>query len=264
MALRPPTIPADPERGTRDIPFGRELWIERADFMEDPPRKFFRLARGREVRLRFAYLMTCTDVVRDADGRGRPSCAASSIRLRAAARRRTAARCAAQFTGSPRPTPSTPRSASTTGCSDAEIPGSGGRDWLDDLNPDSLTVVHEREAGTGAGRRRTGRDPAIRAHRLFRARSRTVFRAGAPPARSSTAPSPCATAGRSSRRGKGEPRLPDGRRIGRIFGSLQKMDFCSEPNASPHCEPIWRDIEKENGQAFTNQPAKRSSAFRNR
>ena len=56
--------PEDPEAGTRKAPFSRELWIERDDFMEDPPRRFYRLAPGREVRLRNAYLVTCTDVIK--------------------------------------------------------------------------------------------------------------------------------------------------------------------------------------------------------
>jgi glutaminyl-tRNA synthetase len=60
--------PEDPAAGTRPVTFGRELWIERDDFMEDPPKKFFRLAPGREVRLRYAYLITCTEVVKDAAG----------------------------------------------------------------------------------------------------------------------------------------------------------------------------------------------------
>ncbi len=60
--------PEDPEAGTREVPFGRELYIERDDFMEDPPKKFFRLAPGREVRLRNAYFVTCTDVVKDGEG----------------------------------------------------------------------------------------------------------------------------------------------------------------------------------------------------
>jgi glutaminyl-tRNA synthetase len=60
--------PEDPSAGTRIVPFARELWIERDDFMEDPPSKFFRLAPGREVRLRYAYFVTCTDVVKDASG----------------------------------------------------------------------------------------------------------------------------------------------------------------------------------------------------
>ncbi len=61
--------PEDPAAGARRVPFSRELLIERADFMEDPPRKFFRLAPGREVRLRYAYLVTCTGFTKDADGR---------------------------------------------------------------------------------------------------------------------------------------------------------------------------------------------------
>ena len=59
--------PNRPELGTRRVPFSRELFIERADFMEDPPKKFFRLAPGREVRLRYAYFVTCTGVVKDGD-----------------------------------------------------------------------------------------------------------------------------------------------------------------------------------------------------
>ena len=54
--------------GTRMVPFSRELYIEADDFMEDAPKKFFRLAPGREVRLRYAYFITCTDVVKDAAG----------------------------------------------------------------------------------------------------------------------------------------------------------------------------------------------------
>ena len=57
--------PGDPSAGTRQVPFSRELYIERDDFMEDPPKKFFRLAPGREVRLRYAYFITCVDVVKD-------------------------------------------------------------------------------------------------------------------------------------------------------------------------------------------------------
>ena len=57
--------PEDPSAGTRMVPFSRELYIERDDFMEDPPKKFFRLAPGREVRLRYAYFITCVDVVKD-------------------------------------------------------------------------------------------------------------------------------------------------------------------------------------------------------
>jgi glutaminyl-tRNA synthetase len=61
--------PEDPGAGTRSVPFARELYIERDDFLEDPPKKFFRLAPGREVRLRNAYLITCTEAVKDTQGR---------------------------------------------------------------------------------------------------------------------------------------------------------------------------------------------------
>jgi glutaminyl-tRNA synthetase len=60
--------PEDASAGTRRVPFSRVLYIERDDFREDPPRKFFRLAPGREVRLRCAYFVTCTSVVKDASG----------------------------------------------------------------------------------------------------------------------------------------------------------------------------------------------------
>jgi len=61
--------PEDPSAGTRKVPFSRELYIEQDDFMEDPPAKFYRLAPGREVRLRYAYFVKCVDVVKDAHGR---------------------------------------------------------------------------------------------------------------------------------------------------------------------------------------------------
>ncbi|HEY8713391.1 MAG TPA: glutamine--tRNA ligase/YqeY domain fusion protein [Thermoanaerobaculia bacterium] len=60
--------PEDPSMGSRRVPFGRTIFIEHDDFMEDPPKKFFRLAPGREVRLRSAYFITCTDVVKDSGG----------------------------------------------------------------------------------------------------------------------------------------------------------------------------------------------------
>ena len=60
--------PEDENAGKREVPFSRRLYIERADFMEDPPKKFFRLAPGREVRLRYAYFITCDRVEKDAEG----------------------------------------------------------------------------------------------------------------------------------------------------------------------------------------------------
>ena len=60
--------PKDPEAGMRPMPFTREIYIERDDFMEDPPKKFFRLGPGREVRLRFAFFITCQEVIKNAAG----------------------------------------------------------------------------------------------------------------------------------------------------------------------------------------------------
>ena len=60
--------PEDPSMGRRKVPFGRELFIERTDFMEDPPKKFFRLKPGGEVRLRYAYIIKCEEVVKDSEG----------------------------------------------------------------------------------------------------------------------------------------------------------------------------------------------------
>jgi glutaminyl-tRNA synthetase len=60
--------PEDPSQGVRKVPFSRELYLEREDFMEEPPKKFFRLAPGREVRLRYAYFLKCVGVVKDDKG----------------------------------------------------------------------------------------------------------------------------------------------------------------------------------------------------
>ena len=88
------------------MPFSRELYIERDDFLEDPPKKFFRLAPGREVRLRYAYFVTCTGVVKDDDGRGRRA----ALHLRPGDPRRPAPdgrKVKGTLTGSRPPTPST-------------------------------------------------------------------------------------------------------------------------------------------------------------
>jgi glutaminyl-tRNA synthetase len=60
--------PEDPSAGTRQVPFSRELWIEQDDFREEPPPKYFRLSPGREVRLRYAYIIKCTSTVKDDAG----------------------------------------------------------------------------------------------------------------------------------------------------------------------------------------------------
>ena len=118
--------PEDPSAGTRQVAFGRELWIERDDFMEEPPPKFFRLAPGREVRLRSAYFVTCTEVVKDAVGDGRRA----ALHLRPGdPRRRRARRPAAQGDpplGQCRRTRSRPRCGCTTTSSPTPTPARTG------------------------------------------------------------------------------------------------------------------------------------------
>jgi glutaminyl-tRNA synthetase len=132
--------PEDPAAGSRTVPFSRELWIERDDFMEDPPAKFFRLAPGREVRLRSAYFVTCTDVVKDDAGR--------IVELRCTYD--PATRGGSSPDG--RKVKATLHWVSAAHAMPAEVrlydhlftapfPGSGGRDLFDDLNPASETVV---------------------------------------------------------------------------------------------------------------------------
>jgi len=135
-----PNNPEDPAAGTRRVPFGRELWIERGDFMEEPPRKFFRLAPGREVRLRSAYFITCREVVKDADGR--------VVELRCTHDPATR--------GGDAPDGRRPKATlhwvSAAHGAPAEVrlydhlftsphPAADGRDPFDDLNPESETVV---------------------------------------------------------------------------------------------------------------------------
>ena len=68
-SLDAPYYPHDvPKEGTRALPISREIWVDRDDFMEEPPKKFYRLAPGREVRLRYGYLITCNEVVKDSSG----------------------------------------------------------------------------------------------------------------------------------------------------------------------------------------------------
>src|SRR4030095_2674935 len=68
LALEAPLSPEDASMGTRTLPFSRTLYIERDDFREDPPKEWFRLAPGKEVRLRYACLLTCKEVIKDQNG----------------------------------------------------------------------------------------------------------------------------------------------------------------------------------------------------
>ncbi len=133
------TIPTIPEAGTRKIAFGRELYIERDDFMENPPKKFFRLSPGNEVRLRYAYFIKCTR--RDQERRRRGGRAARDLRSRDQGRQRARRPQGegdnALAAGGARR--SRRRSASTTSCSPtrARTPPN----FAADLNPQSLEVL---------------------------------------------------------------------------------------------------------------------------
>ena len=132
--------PENEADGIRHVPFSRELWIERQDFMEDPPKKFFRLSPGREVRLRYAYYVTCNEVIKDASG--------TVMELRCTYDPAT------RGGGSPdgRKVKGTLHWVSASHAATAEVrlydtlfnaetPGSKTGNMLDDLNPNSLTIL---------------------------------------------------------------------------------------------------------------------------
>ena len=131
--------PEEPSAGTRRIPFSRVLYIEQDDFMETPPKKFFRLSPGSEVRLRYAYIVQCERVVKDANG------AVTEVRCSYDPESLNGATASRRVKG-------TIHWVSAEHAADAEIrlydplflsedPGANGRDPLDDLNPHSLQTI---------------------------------------------------------------------------------------------------------------------------
>jgi glutaminyl-tRNA synthetase len=133
--------PEDPAAGRREIPFSRELYIEHDDFIEQPMKKFFRLSPGNEVRLRYAYILKCESVIKDAQGR--------PVELRATIDRES-------LTGSTatRRVKGTIHWVSASHASRAEVrlydrlfmsedPGEDGRDPFTNLNPNSLEIVSD-------------------------------------------------------------------------------------------------------------------------
>ena len=131
--------PNDETAGVRSVPFGRELYIERDDFMEEPPKKFFRLAPGREVRLRYAYFLTCREAIKDADGevielrctydpQTRGGDSPDGRKVKATLHWVSAAHAAIAEVRHYEPLFTSPR------------PGADG-DIADDINPNSLTVL---------------------------------------------------------------------------------------------------------------------------
>ncbi len=126
--------------GYREVPFSRELWVEQADFMEEPFKKFWRLAPGREVRLRWAYLVTCTGVVKDDNG--------EVVEVRCTYDPETRGGNAPDG----RRVRGTIHWVSARHALDAEVrlydrlfnvadPGAGGADFFEQLNPESLEIL---------------------------------------------------------------------------------------------------------------------------
>jgi glutaminyl-tRNA synthetase len=131
--------PEDPSAGARKIPFSRVLYIETDDFMKDPPKKFFRLSPGNEVRLRYAYILKCERVITDSAG------VPTELRCTIDAESLNGATAARRVKG-------TIHWVSAAHAVDAHVrlydrlfrsedPGEGGRDPLTDLNPDALKVL---------------------------------------------------------------------------------------------------------------------------
>ena len=132
--------PDKPEMGSRELPFSREIFIEQDDFMEEAPRKFFRLKPGGEVRLRYAYIIRCDEVVKDANG--------TVVELRCSYDPETRSgspqadrkvKGTIHWVSAPQAHRSTVRLYDRLFKS--AQPGAGGHDFLDDLNPDSLEVL---------------------------------------------------------------------------------------------------------------------------
>jgi glutaminyl-tRNA synthetase len=150
--------PEDPAAGTRALPISRELWIEREDFQEDPPKKFFRLAPGREVRLRYGYFITCTGVTKDPR-------TGEVVELRCTFDPATRSGSAPDG----RKVKSTIHWVSAAHAVEAEVrlydhlfrspqAGGAGDDWKADLNPDALVTL----AGCRVERSLAGAVPGAR------------------------------------------------------------------------------------------------------
>ena len=164
--------------GSRTVPFSRELWIDRDDFMEDPPKKFFRLAPGREVRLRYGYLITCTG--------GREGRAGNVVELRCTydpghPRRQRARRpqgAGHDPLGLGARTRSTARCGCTTGSSRSPIPTRcpRGRTSRRRSIRTRWSSVHGRQGRAECGEGSDGDAVSVRAHRLLHSRCRSIRR----------------------------------------------------------------------------------------
>jgi glutaminyl-tRNA synthetase len=133
--------PENPAAGRREVPFSRELYIERDDFMENPPKKFFRLSPGSEVRLRYGYILKCEQAIKDASGTVtelRCTIDRESLNGATATRR---VKGTIHWVSARHARPAEIRLYDRLFLS--EDPGADGRDPLDDLNPNSLEVLRD-------------------------------------------------------------------------------------------------------------------------
>ncbi len=178
--------PEDPAAGTRKVPFSRVLYIEQDDFREDPPKKFFRLSPGQEVRLRGGYFITCTSVVKNDKG--------EVVEVHCTYDPETRSGNAPDN----RKVKATIHWVSAQHAVNAEVrvyenlflnenPGEApeGQDFTANLNPNSLEDTDQRQAGAVTGQRQARRSLPVRAVRLLCRRSRLeARRAGVQPDRS--------------------------------------------------------------------------------
>ena len=134
--------PEDPYMGTRKVPFSREIYIERDDFREDPPRRFFRLSPGREVRLRYACYITCVDVVKDDSGEVvEVHCTYDPESKGGASPDGRRVQGTLHWVSAPHAVDAEVRLYDRLFLSVNPNDTAGGRDYKDDLNPDSLEVL---------------------------------------------------------------------------------------------------------------------------
>jgi len=147
--------PEDDSAGSRDVPFSRELYIERDDFMEDPPNKFFRLAPGREVRLRYAYFVTCTDVVKDQSGEVvEVHCTYDPATRGGDAPDGRRVKATLHWVSAPQAVKAEVRLYDTLFLDEdpeAAVDADAGQDFTDRLNPSSLEVLHDSRVEPAAG-----------------------------------------------------------------------------------------------------------------
>ncbi len=162
--------PEDPGAGTRRIPFGRELYVERDDFMENPPNNFFRLAPGREVRLRYAYFVTCREVVKNRAGEVvELICTYDPATRGGNAPDGRKVRATLHWVDAASAVPAEIRLYNALFT--RPDPGAAG-DFFADLNPQFARSTDREPARAGACRRATGRADAVRAPGLFLPRPR--------------------------------------------------------------------------------------------